>query len=178
MEFDIILILDAFKDAGFIGLLVETVKDRNPKFTKFFSYGFKYCLDFIFFNIFILLENIGIRWLFANIDFFSSIILNIIFFIIFIFIIFCQFTIIYDDVIVFKALYRSIRYFTRRTEYTMQVVVSIIILNFFSAYIINLFGSLTLFIIAIILYNYLMTGLLISLLISLVFLKDKKLSIY
>jgi hypothetical protein len=161
-------IIGSFLQAGFIGLLNNTIQAKPLSFSRFITFGKKYWYTYLFIELiwyalllaafFLLILPLGILGL---------IIFGILIITLRIVFIYWEFTVIVDDLSVFDALTQAKIYFANRSRNLISILIYLVGFNLLLSLLVNGLWNPIVLLISIFIYGYVSTGLQLSLMITL-----------
>lgn len=158
--FALVLVVQAFLQGGYIGLLHEAANRRRLSMKLFAAYGRR------FFGRFLLLDILVLAFLFmlgglaaAMLKMPGIILFTIIFLLLRVLFLFLEFTLVVDDCSIAEAFSRSRNAFRHRTSDTMPLVVITILVNFVAGFLVNALWLPFLFLVLLIMYDIVSAGL-------------------
>lgn len=172
--FLIFLVLSAFIEAGFIGLLYETARNEvSPSVSNFAGYAKRFGLRFLGLRLLIFIVTL-VGFVFGLLLFFVGVIAFMIIFIILrIKYIYWEFTIVAEDLGILEAFQRSRELYDQRSPELANIIIKILAANFLFGLALNFLWMPIILFIGIFLYAYVATGLQLELMLSLPGLKNE-----
>ncbi|SER81160.1 hypothetical protein [Salipaludibacillus aurantiacus] len=161
--FLLLFVIGIAVEAGFIGLLHRGVTNKETSFKSFLQFGKKFWFRYLGLILLILLASLPVWALSIGLglpgiilSFIALVLLRVMF-------IYWEFTLIVDDLTVIDALSKSYKYFKRGISDTLAVLFIMGLTNTIFGLILSQVPVLPALIVGIILYGYIMTALLFSL---------------
>jgi hypothetical protein len=168
LAFIVFWVIGAFVQAGFIGLLYEvTFVGESISYSDFIMYGKKYWVRFLLLELIVMAFLIVGALVSIPFSIFGVLLFLVVFFVLRILYIYWEFTLVAEDCSVGEAFTRSRKNFRSRIPETTNVIISLLLLNLLFGFLVNSMWNPVIFLVAILAYGYLATGLQISLMMSL-----------
>lgn len=162
------LLIGAFIQAGFIGLLYHAIFTQGRiSFQTFLKYGSRFWSRLLLVEVIVIVVMIVGGLFTIPFGLYGIVAFLLALFILRILFIYWEFTIIVEDISVIHALKRSWQYFRNRVPETMNVIVTILLLNLLVSFLVNSIWNIVTFVLAIFVYGYLATGLQVTLMMTL-----------
>lgn len=157
------LLMGAFAEAGFVGLLYEIAREKVPALGSFVSYGKRFWLRFLGLRLLVAAVSIAGLLLAMLLSIVGLIAYMIIFIILRIKYIYWEFTMLSEDMGITDAFRRSRMLYDSRTPELSKVIIAILVANFLLAVVVNALWSPTIVVIFIPIYCYVASALQLAL---------------
>ncbi|MDD2211353.1 MAG: hypothetical protein PHN71_08570 [Candidatus Cloacimonetes bacterium] len=157
------VLLGAYLEAGFIGLLHEVAKDNVPSLDTFVSYAKRFWLRFLGLRLIIFVFSLLGVFLAMLLSIIGVIAFLVIFLILRIKYIYWEFTMVSEDMGISEAFSRSRMHYENRNPELSSIIISILVANFIAALIVNLLWTPVVVFISIPIYCYVATALQLAL---------------
>jgi hypothetical protein len=168
------LLITAFLQAGYIGLLKDVALGKTLSFNNFMNYGKKFWISYVIVvSLWIAALVVSFFLLVIPLQSFGMLIFIVLLFTFRILFIYWEFTIIVDNVSVFEGLQKCRVYFTNRTNNLFPILFATLAFNFLLGIFVNAFWNPFILIFFIFIYGYAASGFQIALMLSLYEVKRK-----
>ena len=165
----VFFLIHAFFQGGYIGLLKDCALGRTVTFQRFLEYGGRFFGRFILLEILVLAVTALAMFLLTGIlRFLGMLIFLVLFFILRILFIYWEFTVVSDDLSVCEAFVRSRKYFQSRSNTVFAIIGTMLLNNAIFAFLVNAFWNPVPYVLFLLLYDYVASGIQLSLMLSLV----------
>jgi len=164
----VFLVVSAFIQAGYVGLLQDAAGNGRTEISRFFQYGSEFFVRFFLLNLLIFVFFLIAGGLLIAVFRMAGVFLFLLVFLILrVMFVYLEFTIVTDNLPLGQAFSRSLGYFRRRVPETVTVIAAILILNFVFALLMNAVWQLPVFLVLTLIWLYLAAGLQLALMMSL-----------
>lgn len=162
----LLLLLSAFVEAGFIGLLYELARDNAPSMPAFASYAKRFWLRILGLRLLVFVFTIVGGLLAMLLSIFGVLAFLVIFLILRVNDIYWEYTMVSEDIGIAEAFHLSRMYFVNRPEELSGIIIDIFLVNFIAALVVNLLWNPVVIFITIPFYCYVSTALQLALMKS------------
>lgn len=167
--FVVFLCIGVFLQGGFIGLLYEAGRGMRISSDMFLTYAKKFWLRFLALEllVFFFMSFAG-GLLILGLGMLGALLFMIFFLVVRILYLYWEFTIVVEDCGIGEAFTRSREHFRNRVPETTSVIISIIGMNAAFALVVNALWNPLVFIVTLVVYGYVATGLQMALMLTLI----------
>jgi hypothetical protein len=166
--FFVFLCIGAFLQGGFIGLLYEAGRGQRVSLNLFLEYAKKFWFRFLALELLVVIFSMVLGGLLILVlKILGAILFIILFLVLRVLYIYWEFTVVVEDCGIGEAFTRSREHFGNRVPETMSVIISMIGMNAAFALVIHALWNPLVFIVTLLVYGYVATGMQMALMLTL-----------